>query len=75
MTRQPSDPPRFRLNIGPLAPGQRMGADEYIATIEEALEAEEQRIDEQWRQLHAEIATSKGGRRRGRPRKQPVPPD
>ena len=73
LNRQPEESIRFRCNIGPLPAGCRMWADEYIAGIDKMLESQEQFIEEQWRELRAEIAPYKGERKRGRPRKRPLP--
>ena len=70
--RHPEESIKLRCNIGPLPTGCRMWADEYIAAIDHMLESQEQFIEEQWRQLRAEIAPYKGERKRGRPRKIPL---
>ena len=71
--RQPEESISFRCNIGPLPAGCSMWADEYIAVIDKMLESKEKSIEDEWGQLRAEIANRKGHRKRGRPRKRPLP--
>ena len=61
-----------RLSVGPLPPGTRVWVDEYIELMEKKCDPDEAIIDEQWRQLQADLARSRQPRRRGRPRKNPL---